>query len=129
MSPFGDALEARDLDRAIGLLAEDVVFRSPVVFREYHGRDAVAPRGRAGAAVFEDFAYVHELGGGDPGTEALTFRARIGDRRIEGCDLVTWDAGEVRELVVMVRPLSGVLALVEGMQKALAIASGQSPSR
>ena len=119
VSPFREAIEARDLDRVIGLLAEDVVFRSPAVFREYQGRDAVAPVVRAVAAVFEDFEYDQELGHGALGTEALTFRARIGDRQVEGCDIVTWDGGEIRELVVMVRPLSGVTALVNGMRRVL----------
>ena len=41
MHPFRAALEARDLDAAEALLSGDVVFRSPIVFREYEGRDAV----------------------------------------------------------------------------------------
>jgi len=43
MHPFRDAVEAQDIEAAIALLAEDVVFRSPVVFKPYHGREAVAP--------------------------------------------------------------------------------------
>ncbi|HET6481827.1 MAG TPA: nuclear transport factor 2 family protein, partial [Actinoplanes sp.] len=42
MHPFRAAIEARDLDAAIALLHEDVVFRSPVVFTPYRGRFAVA---------------------------------------------------------------------------------------
>ena len=48
------------------------------------------------------------------------FRARVGDRELEGCDFLhTNDAGLIDELVVMVRPLSAALALVEGMQAEL----------
>jgi hypothetical protein len=43
MHPFGAALEARDIDAAIALLSDGVRLRSPVVFRPYQGRDAVAP--------------------------------------------------------------------------------------
>jgi ketosteroid isomerase-like protein len=43
LHPFRAAIEARDVDSAIALLADDVVFRSSVVFALYHGRDAVAP--------------------------------------------------------------------------------------
>jgi hypothetical protein len=35
-------LERADLDAAVALLAEDVAFRSPAVFRPYEGREAVA---------------------------------------------------------------------------------------
>jgi ketosteroid isomerase-like protein len=45
--PFRVAVEARDIDAALALLAEDVVFRSPVVFAPYQGREAVAPILRA----------------------------------------------------------------------------------
>ena len=43
MSDSRAALEARDIETAIGLLAEDVVIRGPVVLPEYRGRTAVAP--------------------------------------------------------------------------------------
>ena len=42
MHPFRAAVEAQDLDAAVALMADDVVFRSPVVFKPYHGREAVA---------------------------------------------------------------------------------------
>jgi hypothetical protein len=119
-SDFGAALEARDVERAIGLLTDDVVFRSPVVFAPYHGREAVAPVIRAVAAVFEDFRYTGDHRSTDGTSEALPFVARIGERTIEGCDLVTWHDGSVSELVVMVRPLSGALALAEAMRLLLA---------
>jgi hypothetical protein len=39
------ALATRDLDAIVQLLADNVVFRSPVVYNPYHGRDALsAPR-------------------------------------------------------------------------------------
>ena len=44
--PFRAAVEAGDIDAALALLAEDVVFRSPVVFAPYQGRQAVAPISR-----------------------------------------------------------------------------------
>src|SRR5262249_61715078 len=67
--PFRAAVEARDIDAALALLAEDVVFRSPVVFAPYQGRQAVAPILRAFSRVAEDFRYVREIGSpraGDP---------------------------------------------------------------
>lgn len=119
MHPFGAALAAGDIDAAIALLSDDVVFRSPVVFRPYQGRDAVAPILHAVSRVFEDFGYTREIAGDDD--HALVFRARIGTFEIEGCDFLHLDAdGAIDELSVMVRPLTGANALAEAMRAQLA---------
>ena len=121
MNPFRAAVEAHDLDRAVALLDDDVVFRSPVVFKPYHGRDEVAVLLGAVSRVFEDFRYEREIGGPDAADHALVFRARVGDREIEGCDFLhTGDNGLIDEFFVMVRPLSGALALAEAMRAELA---------
>jgi hypothetical protein len=50
----------------------------------------------------------------------LVFRARVGDREVEGCDFLhVNDAGLVDEFFVMIRPLSGALALAEAMRAQL----------
>ncbi len=123
MHPFRRAVEAQDLEAAIALLADDVVFRSPIVFKPYHGRDAVGVLLSAVSRVFEDFTYTREIGESDGADHALVFEARVGDRRVEGCDFVhTNQRGQIDELVVMVRPLSGALALAEAMRVQLAAA-------
>ncbi|HSO99718.1 MAG TPA: nuclear transport factor 2 family protein [Solirubrobacteraceae bacterium] len=122
MHSFGAAIEAGDMDRAVAQLAEDVVFRSPVVFRPYEGRAAVEALLRAVAQVFEDFRYVRAIGAPDALDHALVFRARVGEREIEGCDFLhTDDDGLIDEFVVMVRPLSGGLALAEAMRAQLGV--------
>ncbi len=121
MHPFRAAIEAGDLTSAVALLAEDVVFRSPVVFKPYHGRAAVAPILAGVARVFEDFRYVREIGADGARDHALLFEARIGDRYLEGCDFLhTADDGLVDQFAVMVRPLSAALALAEAMKAQLA---------
>ena len=123
MHPFRAAVEARDVDAAVDLLAEDVVFRSPAVFKPYHGREAVRPLLHAVSQVFEDFRYDREIGAPGAADHALVFRARVGDKEIEGCDFIrTGPGGEIEELFVMVRPLSGLLALAEAMGALLAAA-------
>jgi hypothetical protein len=123
LHPFRAAVEAGDLDAAVGLLADDVVFRSPVVFAPYHGRDAVAALLTAVYHVFEDFRYVREIGAPDARDHALVFEARVGDRQIEGSDFLhVDDNGAIDEFVVMVRPLSGAHALAEAMRAQLAAA-------
>ncbi len=118
---FRAAAEGKDFSAIDELFTEDVVFRSPVVFKPYEGRDAVAMLLGAVVRVFEDFRYTDELGG-DP--HGLIFRARIGDRELQGIDLLRADDdGRISELTVMVRPLSGLNALVEAMGRALEAAS------
>ena len=117
--PFRAAVEAGDIDGAIALLAPDVVFRSPIVHRPYEGAEVVGGLLRAVSEVFEDLRYVDELqsAGGD---HALIFEARVGDRRLQGMDLLHEDAdGRIARLTVMVRPLSGALALAEAMRAKL----------
>jgi SnoaL-like domain len=111
---FRAAVENRDLARMEAALAPDVVFRSPAVFKPFEGRDAVMHLLATVVEVFEDFEYTDELAG--EGTHALVFRARVGERMVEGLDHLTVDAdGLVTELVVMIRPLSGLMALAEAM--------------
>lgn len=124
MHPFRTAVETRDIDAALALLSEDVVFRSPIVFKPYRGRASVGAILTAVAEVFEDFSYVGEIGGSGERDHALVFTARVGEREIEGCDFLHLDEdGSIAELVVMVRPLSGALALAEAMSARLASAS------
>ena len=122
MLEFRAAVEGRDLARMEAALAPDVVFRSPAVFKPYEGREAVMHLLGAVIQVFEDFEYTDELEG--DGTHALVFRARVGDRWVEGLDHLTLDAdGLVTQLVVMVRPLSGLTALAEAMAQRLGVAT------
>ncbi len=120
MHPFRVAVEAQDIEAAIALLAEDVVFRSPVVFKPYHGREAVAPLLTAVARVFKDFRYAREIGAPGAPDHALVFNARVGDRELEGCDFLhTNESGLIDDFAVMVRPLSAALALAEAMRAEL----------
>jgi SnoaL-like protein len=124
---FRRAVEAKDPDAMSAALAPDVVFRSPIVFKPYEGREAVMGLLSLVAQVFEDFRYVDELHG--EGTTCLLFRARIGDRELDGIDyLKLGPDGLVTELMVMVRPLSGAHALASAMEAKLQAASESSLS-
>ena len=115
---FRAAAESKDFSSLETIFAEDVTFHSPVVFKPYEGRDAVAMLLAAVAQVFEDFRYTAQVETGD--TAALAFSARAGDRELDGIDLLRFDGdGRVRELAVYVRPLSGVNALAEAMRRRL----------
>ncbi len=115
---FRAAAEGKDFSAIDDLFAEDVVFRSPVVFKPYEGRDAIAMLLGAVSQVFEDFRYTDQVETGDVAT--LAFSASVGDRELDGIDLLRFDGdGKVRELAVYVRPMSGVNALAEAMGRKL----------
>ncbi|MEU0112492.1 nuclear transport factor 2 family protein [Streptomyces bobili] len=116
MRAFREAVEAGDLKAVEALLAEDVVFTSPVVFKPYPGKAITAAILRAVSEVFEDFRYEQELAGADGRDHALVFSARVGERELSGCDFIHVDEdGLIDRLTVMVRPLSGAHALAEAM--------------
>jgi hypothetical protein len=124
-SDFRAAIERRDLDGMVAALADDVVLHSPVSFKPFEGKEAVAGLFEILLRTFEDFRYTDEL----PGEEvhALIFRARVGDRDIEGLDLVRpGPDGRIVDFTVMVRPLTGVVALAEAVGAQLAAAQDAS---
>jgi hypothetical protein len=112
--PFRVAVEANDLERAGALLHDEVVFRSPAVHQPYRGRAAVSHLLRHAGAVLEDLVYVDELHG--ERSIGLVFRARVGDKDVEGLDHLTLDDdGRIIEFRVMIRPLSGLIAMAQTM--------------
>jgi limonene-1,2-epoxide hydrolase len=116
MRAFREAVEKLDLDAAEALLAPDVVFTSPVVFKPYAGKAITAAILRAVSEVFQDFRYVREINDVNGHDHALVFTARVGDREINGCDFIhVGEDGLIDEFTVMVRPLSGAQALAAAM--------------
>jgi SnoaL-like domain len=116
---FRSAVEARDLDLMRDALHPQVRFFSPVVFKPYEGRDAVMRLLGHVIEVFEAFRYTDQLEG--VGSSGLVFKAKVGDKEVQGWDFLQLDsAGLVTELTVMVRPLSGAIALAEAMGARLA---------
>jgi hypothetical protein len=119
---FRQAAEAKDFSAIDELFAEHVAFRSPVVFKPYEGRDPVAMLLGAVSQVFEDFRYTDQVETGD--AAALAFSARVGDRELDGIDFLHFDSdGRIERMEVFVRPMSGVNALAEAMQRKLEEAS------
>ena len=112
--PFRAAVEARDAAAMEALLADDVVFTSPVAFKPYPGKPITAAILRGVMRVFEDFRYVREIDGGRD--HALVFEATVDGKAITGCDFLhTNDDGLIDDFMVMVRPLSAATALAARM--------------
>ena len=119
--PFRLAAEAKDLEAMTATLREDVVLHSPILFRGFEGREIVIQVLTHVVATLEDFAYTDELSG--DGTVVLRFKARVGDRELEGIDFLELDEeGRVAELTVFMRPMSALTAFNEQMAARLGVA-------
>ena len=115
---FRKAVEAEDHGAMVEALADDVVFHSPITFKPFEGREAVSTLLGVVVRTFEDFRYTDELDG--DGVKALIFQARVGDKQVEGLDLLRFDSdGKIADFTVMVRPLSAAMALAEAVGKGL----------
>ena len=115
---FRAAVERSDHAGMVEALAPDIVFHSPITFKPFEGRDAVATLLGIVMRTFEDFRYTDELDA--DGVKALVFEARVGDRQVQGLDLLRFDdEGLIEDFTVMVRPLSGAMALAEAVGKGL----------
>ncbi len=113
-SSFRAAVESQDMDAAVGLFAEDIVFHSPATFHPFVGRDTVTRLLRIVADTFEDFRYTDELD--TDGAHALIFKAAIDGREIEGLDLIREDdEGLIADFTVMLRPISGLLPFAQAI--------------
>jgi ketosteroid isomerase-like protein len=119
---FRAAAESKDFSAVDELFTEDVVFRSPVVYKPYEGREALRMVLSAVVQVFEGFRYVSQVEEGD--TAVLVFAAEVDGRELDGVDILRFsDDGRISELMVMVRPMSGMHALAEQMRNRLEAAT------
>ena len=110
--PFRRAVETGEIAGSPELFREDAVFRSPVVYRPYAGRDAVLTVLAAAERVLGlggHFRYVHQLEDSDARVAILEFATEVDGRQVEGIDKLTFDEdGRISELKVMLRPASAL---------------------
>ena len=117
-APLIDALSTAERGALAALLAEDVVFHSPVA--TYRGAPEVLRVLGTVADVLDEIRVVRELPDGEDG--AVTFVAgRIGEHELDGV-LVQRGSGDghIAELTLTLRPLEGLLAGVREMARRLA---------
>jgi len=99
----------RDAGGLAPLLADNVVFHSPVVHTPQRGKAIVTQYLAAALRVFgnESFRYVRELR--SERDAVLEFEVELDGIRVNGVDMLRWDdAGRVVEFKVMLRPLKAV---------------------
>ena len=109
---FRAAIEEGNVDQVPELFHEDAVFRSPVLFKPYEGRDQVLKILRAAEQVLglgDKFRYVHQLEDPDDRVAILEFATDVDGKQVEGIDKLTFDEdGLITELKVMIRPASAL---------------------
>lgn len=101
--------QARDVRGLDGLLADEAVFYSPVVFTPQVGKAITTKYLAAAFRVFfnETFRYVRVLTG--ERDAMLEFEVEIDGIKVNGVDLIKWnDAGRIVEFKVLLRPLKAV---------------------
>ena len=104
-----EVASARNVAGLDALLADEVVFHSPVVHTPQVGKKITKLYLAAAFQVFfnESFRYVREIVG--PRDAALEFQVEIDGIAVNGLDLIKWnDADQIVEFKVMVRPLKAI---------------------
>jgi hypothetical protein len=116
-----DIVRNRDASGLIDLLADDVVFHSPVVHTPQIGKAITTMYLTAAMEVFgnQTFRYVREVVG--ERDAVLEFETEIDGIVVNGVDIIKWnDAGEIIEFKVMVRPLKAINLIQQKMAAMLA---------
>lgn len=102
-------LETKDAAGLDDILADNVVFHSPVVHTPQVGKPITKLYLTAALFVFNNghFRYLREIVAGN--NAVLEFCTEIEGIQINGVDMITWDAdGRITEFKVMIRPLKAI---------------------
>ena len=120
------AVASADVAAVGSLLAEDVTFRSPAVFRPTVGRGPTTLVLAAVLQVFGELRYTHTYLD-EPDGVTLQFETSVeaddgGRLEIEGVDIFRLDSeGRIASLTVMLRPLNATQAVAARMREQLGL--------
>lgn len=114
-------LETRDMSILGELLTEEVVFRSPVAYNPYPGKQVVTFILTNVIQIFENFTYHREFYTDDGLSVVLEFSANVGEKKLKGIDMIQFnEQGQIIDFEVMIRPKSGLEALAAQMGQRMA---------
>lgn len=109
LQTWHELVRSRNAQGLAALLADDVVFHSPVVHTPQVGKAITLQYLSAAFRVFfnESFRYVREIAGARDA--ALEFQVEIDGIAVNGIDLIKWnEQGQIVEFKVMIRPLKAI---------------------
>lgn len=114
-------LESRDMSILDELLADEVVFRSPVAYNAYPDKQVVTFILTNVIQIFENFTYHREFYTEDGQSVVLEFSANVGEKKLKGIDMIQFnEQGQIIDFEVMIRPKSGLEALAAQMGQRMA---------
>jgi len=102
-------IEKKDAAALDNILADDVVFHSPIVHTPQEGKPITTLYLTAALYVFnnDSFKYLREIISNN--NAVLEFSTVIEGITVNGVDMITWGAdGRITEFKVMVRPLKAI---------------------
>lgn len=121
MTRWHEMLDTRDMSILNELLDDNIVFRSPVAYQPYPGKQVVFFILSNVIQIFENFTYHREFYSEDGLNVVLEFSANIGDKKLKGIDMIRLnEQGKMVEFEVMIRPKSGIEALAALMGQRMA---------
>ncbi|WP_407303352.1 nuclear transport factor 2 family protein [Acinetobacter sp.] len=116
-----EMLKTSDMSILNDLLADDVVFRSPVAYNPYPGKQVVFFILTNVIQIFENFRYHREFYSEDGLNVVLEFSANVGEKKLKGIDMIQFnEQGQIIDFEVMLRPKSGLEALAVQMGQRMA---------
>ena len=127
LAKWHELVQTRNFAGLNALLADDVVFHSPVAHTPQAGKSLALMYLGAAFKVFfnESFCYVRELADGNGAI--LEFQLEIDGISINGVDMIRWnDEARITEFKVMLRPLKAINLIHQKM--AAMLQAGQPPS-
>lgn len=121
LNTWHDIVRTRNLKALDALLADDVVFHSPVVHTPQIGKVVTMQYLSAAFYVFfnESFQYIRETSSAHDAI--LEFTVDIDGISVNGVDMLKWnDDGQIIEFKVMIRPLKAIQLIHQKMGEMLA---------
>lgn len=109
MKAWHRLVETKDEDGLEDILADDVVFHSPVVHTPQEGKPITKMYLAAALHVLnnDSFKYLREVISGHHAV--LEFLTQIDGIVVNGVDMITWGAdGRITDFKVMIRPLKAI---------------------
>lgn len=119
ISKWHEVVANRDASALENLLADEVVFLSPIVHTPQKGKHITMMYLAAAVQVFgnETFEYMRTIIG--PNDAMLEFETIIDGITVNGVDIISWnDQHQIIEFKVMVRPLKAI-QLIHAQMKAM----------
>jgi hypothetical protein len=115
VAAWHEIARARDHAGLAGLLADEVVFRSPAVHAPQEGKELATAYLAAAVAVLGP-TLVYEREWYAETNAVLEFEAVLDGLTVHGVDMLEWDAdGRIVEFTVLVRPFKALDKVIEKM--------------